>query len=336
MRSTSARDCCPVAALGIAASTTFVPPAWGYPFACSANASCSSCFVRRSDASRLVVAPVEFAAAASPARAASRRPTRGPRSGALVDPIFLSGSCKKKPPSNPAHSRSARQLHHNSLSWGICALLTTCEFLKYRPARIKSRGESVTRESSTTAAPAGATLRSAERCQSRHVKQEVTMFSRELMYRSLPALLLGLLALPVHAQSFRVQCPTDTVTHPAALHNNSSEPAYNGPTTLAADAAGFLKPTAHVNGAIKRQQISGADGYSTMGDGTQTYMFSFGPLSGLADIANGQPGTEFPSVFNTVYAGTPLQPGDPATTVDGSGSFTYNGAVGLVPETYTN
>src|SRR5437879_1015580 len=73
-----------------------------------------------------------------------------------------------------------------------------------------------------------------------------------------------------------------------------------------------------------------------MGDGTQTYMFSFGPLSGLADIANGQPGTEFPSVFNTPYSGTPLLPGDPATTVDGSGSFTYNGAVGLVPETYTN
>src|SRR5205085_11794987 len=62
-----------------------------------------------------------------------------------------------------------------------------------------------------------------------------------------------------------------------------------------------------------------------------TYMFSFGPLSGLADIANGQPGTEFPSVFNTVYAGTPLQPGDPATTDNSSPAtpFTYNGAVGL-------
>ena len=69
-----------------------------------------------------------------------------------------------------------------------------------------------------------------------------------------------------------------------------------------------------MNGAIKCQQISGGDGFATMGDGTQTYMFSFGPLSGLADIAAGKPGTQFPNVFNTVYSGAPLQPGDPATT----------------------
>ena len=61
--------------------------------------------------------------------------------------------------------------------------------------------------------------------------------------------------------------------------------------------------TANVNGAIKCQQISGGDGYSTMADGTQTFMFSFGPLSGLADIAAGKPGTQFPNVFNTVYSG---------------------------------
>ena len=90
-----------------------------------------------------------------------------------------------------------------------------------------------------------------------------------------------------------------------------------------------------MNGAIKCQQISGGDGFATMGDGTQTYMFSFGPLSGLADIANGLPGTQFPNVFNTLYTGaTPLTPGDPATTVDtfGPSSFTYNGAVGLAPD----
>ncbi len=73
-----------------------------------------------------------------------------------------------------------------------------------------------------------------------------------------------------------------------------------------------------------------------MGDGTQTYMFSFGPLSGLADIAAGKPGTKLPFEFNTVYAGTtPLAPGDPATT-DGSTpdltKFTFNGAVGLTPD----
>jgi hypothetical protein len=71
-----------------------------------------------------------------------------------------------------------------------------------------------------------------------------------------------------------------------------------------------------------------------MGDGTQTYLFAFGPLSGLADIANGLPGTQFPNTFNSVFTGTSLlQPGDPATTIDASapGSFIYNGAVGQVP-----
>ncbi len=87
-----------------------------------------------------------------------------------------------------------------------------------------------------------------------------------------------------------------------------------------------------MNGAIKCQQISGGDGYATMGDGTQTYMFSFGPLSGIVDIANGLPGTEFPNVFNSVYPGAPLQPGDPATTIDGGGTFTYNGAIGQEPD----
>src|SRR5512135_3267920 len=137
-------------------------------------------------------------------------------------------------------------------------------------------------------------------------------------------------AATASAQSFRVQCPGSTITHPSSLNNNNAEPAYKGPTTFAAGPAGYLVPAANVNGAIKCQQISGGDGYATMGDGTQTYMFSFGPLSGLADIASGVPGTQFPQVFNNVYSGTALQPGDPATT--GLGSFTYNGAIGQVPD----
>jgi FtsP/CotA-like multicopper oxidase with cupredoxin domain len=94
-----------------------------------------------------------------------------------------------------------------------------------------------------------------------------------------------------------------------------------------------MVPAGKVNGAIKCQQVSGGDGYATMADGTQTFMFAFGPLSGLSDIALGLPGTEFPSTFNTVFPGT-LVPGDPATTDDASGlgSFTYNGAVGLAPD----
>ncbi|MBV8071084.1 MAG: multicopper oxidase domain-containing protein, partial [Acidobacteriaceae bacterium] len=173
----------------------------------------------------------------------------------------------------------------------------------------------------------------------------------------LPVLIL-VAAISASAQSFRVQCPTSTITHPDPTNTgvNNAEPAYNGPTTFTQAASGmYLVPSGNVNGAIKCQQISGGDGYATMADGTQTFMFSFGPLSGLADIANGLPGTEFPNVFNQMYpssstaaaSGMPLRPGDPATT-DGShdagawaqgawdetkgAPFTWNGAVGLTTE----
>jgi FtsP/CotA-like multicopper oxidase with cupredoxin domain len=169
----------------------------------------------------------------------------------------------------------------------------------------------------------------------------------------LPMLLACFVPAVARAQSFRVQCPTSTITHPVADANhpsmpvdNNSEPAYTGPTTQAVNAQGFLVPTANVNGAIKCQQVGGGDGYSTMANGTQTYMFSFGPLSGLADIANGQPGTEPPNVFNVPYAvavpGGILAPGDPATTngagdsgtytAGALGAFTWNGAVGITPD----
>ena len=167
---------------------------------------------------------------------------------------------------------------------------------------------------------------------------------KKLFRVGLPLLLFCLAPLVVSAQSFRVQCPTSTITHPDLNKTgNSSEPAYTGPTTLSPGTNGFLTPTANVNGAIKCQQIGGGDGMSTMGDGTQIYMFSFGPLSGLADIADGLAGTEFPNVFNTVYPGT-FVPGDPATTLGagagGAGTaqnpvpiaFPYNGAVGLAPD----
>jgi hypothetical protein len=138
------------------------------------------------------------------------------------------------------------------------------------------------------------------------------------------------------AQSFKVQCPTNTITHPDSTTSqlvNSTEPAYTAPTSLTPGAKGYLVPSGTANGAIKCQQISGGDGYATMGDGTETYLFSFGPLSGLADISNGLPGTQFPNVFNTPYPGAaPLAPGDPATTVDGGSPFGYNGAIGLTPD----
>ncbi len=146
------------------------------------------------------------------------------------------------------------------------------------------------------------------------------------------AALLCASAATLSAQSFRVQCPNTTITHPGLT--NDKEPAYTGATYTG--TSGYPTKASNVNGAIKCQQISGGDGYATMADGTQTYMFSFGPLSGLANIAAGEPGTEFPSEYNTLYTGSqPLVPGDPATT-DGSApdltKFSFNGAVGLAPD----
>jgi FtsP/CotA-like multicopper oxidase with cupredoxin domain len=171
------------------------------------------------------------------------------------------------------------------------------------------------------------------------------MAIRKLHQVSLLTLVVWLLTVAASAQSFRVQCPTSTITHPDPGNTgvNSVEPAYAGPTYTG--TSGYGAVPAHVNGAIKCQQISGGDGYSTMADGTQTYMFSFGPLSGIADIAAGKPGTQFPSVFNAPYAAsaaTRLLPGDPAATDDpssvgppinlSSAPFTYNGAIGQVPD----
>jgi len=174
------------------------------------------------------------------------------------------------------------------------------------------------------------------------------------------------------AQSFRVQCPTATITHPLTGTNcstnptnpgcNNTEPAYTGPTqfttatptTAPGTDGGFFTPTlGTVNGAIKCQQISGGDGLSTMADGNQIFMFSFGPLSGLADVAAGRPSTQFPKVFNQPYSdvsNTPLTRGDPATTdfaTSGASpwagfpgpynpAFSWNGAVGLALDTAVN
>jgi len=155
-------------------------------------------------------------------------------------------------------------------------------------------------------------------------------------------------AIAASGQSFRVQCPTSTITHPNAANNNS-EPNYTAPTTWSTPTpTSYLTPTGNVNGAIKCQQISGGDGYSTMANGVQTYMFSFGPLSGLTKMAEGLPGTDFPYEFNVPYPSN-LRPGDPATT-DGANSgapyadysntnpngatpaFNWNGAVGIAPD----
>ncbi|MGF6991662.1 hypothetical protein P3T25_000001, partial [Paraburkholderia sp. GAS32] len=120
------------------------------------------------------------------------------------------------------------------------------------------------------------------------------MFSTRAYHSSVAALLFLLFAVPSFGQSFRVQCPPTTPAHPTALPPGTGEPAYTGPSYTGQTSTS----TGVINGAVKCQQISGGDGYATMANGVQTYLFAFGPLSGLADIKAGLPGTEFASVFN--------------------------------------
>src|SRR6267143_3624426 len=131
------------------------------------------------------------------------------------------------------------------------------------------------------------------------------MLSTRLFGSGIAAALLALCALPVAAQSFKVQCPTSTPAHPS----DPANPAANPP-----------------GGRIKCQQISGGDGFATMGDGTQTYLFGFGPLSGLADIVQGLPGTQPASVFNVDNSPNLPNIGDPQP------GYVFNGAIGLVPD----
>ncbi len=127
------------------------------------------------------------------------------------------------------------------------------------------------------------------------------MTSTQVLRRVLPAAICVLFALPAGAQSFMVQCPTST-----ALHPTPGDPG------------------------IKCQQISGGDGFATMADGTQTYLFAFGPLSGMADIVNGLPGTQPATVF-IADSGDPAIL--PALTIGAPyPGYTFNGAIGMVPD----
>src|ERR1700747_916221 len=94
------------------------------------------------------------------------------------------------------------------------------------------------------------------------------------VYRILLPALFCIAPLTASAQSFRVQCPTSTLTHPDPFNTgvNNSEHPYKGPTQFnspsaaaaAGTSGGFPTPvTGTVNGAIKCQQISGGDGYMT-------------------------------------------------------------------------
>ena len=115
--------------------------------------------------------------------------------------------------------------------------------------------------------------------------------------------------------SFRVQCPTTTPLHPTAISNSApgtplteaAEPAYTGPAVTPETVGGQSLSYTLNGGTVKCQEISGGDGYSTMADGNQIFMFSFGPLSGMDLIKNGQAGTLFAADFNNYY-NEPNQP----------------------------
>jgi FtsP/CotA-like multicopper oxidase with cupredoxin domain len=139
-----------------------------------------------------------------------------------------------------------------------------------------------------------------------------------------PALVLMLIVISVSASaqtyqgggSFRVQCPNSTITHPSSGFTNttpdSQEVPYTGPVlrTVTKDPTGkhTYNPALTFNdngGAIKCQEVSGGDGFMTEADGNQTFMFAFGPLSGLGLIAHGLPGTQFAADFNIPYTAGP-------------------------------
>jgi FtsP/CotA-like multicopper oxidase with cupredoxin domain len=124
------------------------------------------------------------------------------------------------------------------------------------------------------------------------------------------------------AQSFRVQCPTYTKLHP--LVDDAGNPLPNA-TTVGAHV--------HPNPHIKCQQISGGDGFATMGDGTQTYLFAFGPLSGLGDIVKGLPGTQTAADFlkNNLDGGGNVLDVIKVGAPDAE-AYNFNGAIGLVPD----
>src|ERR1700730_13826740 len=144
------------------------------------------------------------------------------------------------------------------------------------------------------------------------------MVARKIFSRlSLLTAFLFLTTLAANAQnpktqgggSFMVQCPTTSPLHPTAISNSNiavplteaAEPAYQGPVVTNETVGGVPLTYTLNGGTIKCQEISGGDGYATMADGNQTFLFSFGPLSGLDLIKNGQPGTLFSADFNHYY-----------------------------------
>ena len=153
------------------------------------------------------------------------------------------------------------------------------------------------------------------------------MLNVSRLVRLLPVVAILWMAWDAQAQSFRVQCPNSTALHPLVPELSAS-----------GVATGNLLPNPH----IKCQQISGGDGFATMGDGTQTYLFAFGPLSGLSNMIKGLPGTVTAAEFNksnldasngTLGADGVLEAVKIGAPYPG---YLFNGAIGLVPDVEAN
>lgn len=117
------------------------------------------------------------------------------------------------------------------------------------------------------------------------------MLNNQTIQRGFFAMLCLVFTLPALGQSLMVQCPSSTLLHP---NDGTKHP-----------------------GEIKCQEVSGTDGFATMADGTQTYLFGFGPLSGIDLISQGKPGTLPASEFNKIYNSKYL-PGMQVNMTDGS------------------
>jgi hypothetical protein len=118
-------------------------------------------------------------------------------------------------------------------------------------------------------------------------------FRAILGYAGFVALMLD--AGTASAQLLKAQCPTGTNLHPST----TTIERVCVPTPRGQRCSNV--PTVHANPDIKCQEISGGDGYATMGDGTQTYLFGFGPLSGIDQISKGLPGTQSAGDFLNAY-----------------------------------
>jgi len=118
----------------------------------------------------------------------------------------------------------------------------------------------------------------------------------------------ALFSAAAYGQSFQVQCPATTALHPGTCTAGTNHGESCVAVSDCPDSNGVCAPRgsnadpSHA-GAIKCQHIGGGDGFATMADGHQIYLFAFSPLSGLADIEAGQSGTQTADVFNAGYVG---------------------------------